>query len=204
MLEHNFVVGFEKRSGLLQITGDHIKGLLTGKKILYHGTNKENVRSILKNGIVPKTESGTGKILSFIDGYKDHVFLSTSKSEAASYANQRSNIINPSSAREKAIKELKRATRISAPVLKLVSGKHFEKLKKMSKDTIRQIHRGDLDLFISKMKTPNKGSILKVEIPKDVYNKIKALKNPVEKEILTPFTEVAIKGKVHPKYIKEI
>lgn len=83
----SFTDGFEKQAGIIQRLVDKAKGLVTGKKYLYHGTSMSNLESIKKQGLkagLPSRPSQMG--ISGIPGHEGKLFMATDKNVAKEYA----------------------------------------------------------------------------------------------------------------------
>lgn len=69
------------------------RGHLTGRETLYHGTAVEHKKKILKEGLKPRASKGIIDVAEEVHGEdalksKEHVFMTRSKHQAHTYANQ--------------------------------------------------------------------------------------------------------------------
>lgn len=82
-----FIEGFEKRSGWLQRGVDALKGLMTGKKYLYHGTTGKASANILKEGLRPGLRSNARKAgIPGVPGHEGKLFMTSNADVARTYA----------------------------------------------------------------------------------------------------------------------
>ena len=75
----------------LKYLAPKIKGGLTGRETLYHGTSDQNAKDILENGVQPKKKPGIASMLNGVDD-TGVSYMTPKKANAATYAAQSSNI----------------------------------------------------------------------------------------------------------------
>lgn len=86
----SFWAGFEKEAALRHRIFNKLKGAMTGKEYLYHGTSKRRYDKILREGIKPNKKSSVTNLVNpdLVQKNKGIVFTSRDPGDARSYAKQ--------------------------------------------------------------------------------------------------------------------
>lgn len=168
-----FTKGFRKTAALKDVWKDRLRGLLTGKRTLYHGTSRAAERRILKSGIEPRGKGGvTGGWENAISGKAPHIPGLKNKNKGHSFLTE-----DPDIAREYAYRANK--TRRN-----YMEDKHRTLGKKLFNS------EGGVTKALS-----NNKSVVQVEVPKKWLKNNKVI-NPEVKEQLRHKTSDGIFRKI--------
>ena len=197
-----FAQEFEKSAGIPRVLWNTLKGMVTGKATLYHGTSAKNARNILKNGLIPNKAKGAtvntfGELNSLTARDQGLSFLARDLKNAKKY----SKLHYP-------LKTFKNAANKLGKI-PFVGEKIKKRVKRVPKSAKRVI--GSFLSLVTPLGT--QGKVLEIKIPKDELRRMR--KNPpielppgIAKKVLEInqelIAETTVNRKIPSKYIKDI
>lgn len=219
-----FWVGFEKRAGLFQRIADKARSAITGTQRVYHGTSASRANEILNKGLKPNAKGGISHALpasaekSVADMNKGLVFTTKDKGTAKSYAKQQTGLElvdklhktlrDYSDYKKKFYGKGEWTGNVASvldeiPALKAMAAQHYVRIPFAPGGKVLKM---DLPADLLKSRSvPNPEAALRLEqATKSPVSKVPILGRLLKYDATAPFKhDVAIKGKIDPKFIKE-